>query len=161
MLKKKLSSEIKFLALDVDGVLTDGGIYVSENGDIFKKFNVKDGVGIKKAFNAGILVGFISAASRGEKLIRTRARMLGVKYVYSGKEDKVIVLNKWLSELKIKANEVAYLGDDETDLKIIAHVGLSACPSDAVDKIKKAVTIVLKKRGGEGCVREFIDTYLL
>lgn len=161
MLKKRIYSGIKFLALDVDGVLTDGGIYVSENGDIFKKFNVKDGVGIKKALDAGIFVGFISASSRSEKLTRARARMLGVKYVYSGEEEKVTVLNKWLSKLKIKTSEVAYIGDDETDLNIIAQVGLSACPADAADKIKKAVNMVLRRKGGEGCVREFIDTCLL
>lgn len=161
MLKEESMPNIKFLALDVDGVLTDGGIYVSENGDLSKKFNVKDGVGIKKALDAGIIVGFISAAKRSENLTHARAEMLGVQYSYSGKEEKVIVLNKWLSKLKIKTSEVAYIGDDETDLKIIAEVGFSACPADAVDKIKKAVNIVLQKKGGEGCVREFIDTYLV
>ena len=152
---------IKFLALDVDGVLTDGGIYISENGDLSKKFNVKDGVGIKAALKAGIVVGFISAASRSEKLTHARAEMLGVQYAYSGTEEKVLVLNKWLAKLKIKTSEVAFIGDDVNDLKIIAEAGFSACPADAADQIKKAVNIVLKKKGGEGCVREFIDHYLL
>ncbi|MBI3501265.1 MAG: HAD hydrolase family protein [Bacteroidetes bacterium] len=154
------NKKIKFLALDVDGVLTDGGIYVTENGDLSKKFNVKDGVGIKDALKAGIIVGFISAASRSEKLTHARAQMLGVQYAYSGTEEKVLVLNKWLTKLKIKTSEVAFIGDDVNDLKIIAEVGFSACPSDAVNKIKKAVNVVLKKKGGDGCVREFIEKYL-
>lgn len=154
-------SNIKFLALDVDGVLTDGGIYVTENGDLSKKFNVKDGVGIKQALKAGITVGFISAASRSEKLTHARAQMLGVQFAYSGTEEKVLVLNQWLAKLKIKTSEVAFIGDDVNDLKIIAEVGFSACPADAVDKIKKAVSVVLEKKGGEGCVREFIEKYLL
>ena len=161
MLKKEELPNIKFLALDVDGVLTDGGIYVTENGDLSKKFNVKDGVGIKAALQAGIEVGFISAASRSEKLTHARAEMLGVKYSYSGSEEKVLVLNKWLAKLKIKTTEVAFIGDDVNDLKIISEAGLSACPADATEKIKKAVNIVLEKKGGEGCVREFIDKYLL
>ncbi|MEK6615745.1 MAG: HAD-IIIA family hydrolase [Bacteroidota bacterium] len=158
--RTNLKSQIKFLALDVDGVMTDGGIYITEKGEIFKKFNTKDGLGIRQAVKSGIEVGFISAG-KNKKLLNTRAKMLYVKYVYTGDDEKLSVLAKWCSKLKIDLSEVAYIGDDINDLKIISAVGFSACPVDAVEKVKEIVTHVLEKKGGEGCVREFIDKYLL
>jgi 3-deoxy-D-manno-octulosonate 8-phosphate phosphatase (KDO 8-P phosphatase) len=152
---------IKFLVLDVDGVLTDGGIYLTERGDVFKKFNVKDGVAIQQLVKSGIDVGFISSAKKSKKLLKTRAKMLGVKFVYSGDKEKLSVLSKWCAKLKIDFKEVSYIGDDINDLKVISTVGFSACPADAVTQIKKAVNVVLRKKGGEACVREFIDLYLL
>lgn len=147
--------------MDVDGVLTDGGIYLTEKGDFFKKFNVKDGVGIRNVVEKGIEAGFISAGTQSVKLLERRAKMLGVKFVYSGKENKLHILKIWCSKLKIQLTEVAYIGDDMNDLEVLNAVGLSACPADAVEKIKNAVNIVLEKKGGEGCVREFADKYLL
>lgn len=154
------NKKIKFLSLDIDGVLTDGGVYVSEKGDIAKKFNVKDGVGIRAAVKAGIIVGFISAG-KSKKLLHARAKMLGVTYVYAGDEEKRLVISRWCKKLNIDLSEVAHVADDINDLNIIAAVGFSACPADAMQKVKKAVNIILKKNGGDGCVREFIDTYLL
>ena len=157
----KQKSKIKFLSLDVDGVLTDGGIYISEEGTVTKKFNVKDGVGIRNALSQGIEVGFITAGVRGHKLVQERAKMLGVKYVHSGKNEKLDVLKKWCKKLKINLDEVAHVADDTNDINILSAVGLSACPADSVEKVKKIAKIILKKKGGEGCVREFIDNYLL
>ena len=156
-----LNKKIKLLTLDIDGVLTDGGIYLTEKGDVSKKFNVKDGVGIRNTLNAGIEVGFITAGVKGKKLVEERAKMLGVKFVYSGKDEKLDILKKWCAKLKIKLNEVAHIADDTNDLNILAAVGVSACPADAVTEVKKAVQIILNKKGGEGCVREFTDKYLL
>lgn len=156
-----MNKKIKFLALDVDGVLTDGGIYLTDKGDLSKKFNVKDGVGIRQAIKNGIEVGFISAGINSKKLLNARAKMLRVKFIYVGDEEKLSVLNKWCKKLKISLDEVAYVGDDINDLKIISAVGFSACPHDAVEEIKKVAKVVLTKKGGEGCVREFIDNYLL
>ncbi|MFH1004834.1 MAG: HAD hydrolase family protein [Bacteroidota bacterium] len=155
-----MKNKIKFLALDIDGVLTDGGVYLTEKGDIFKKFNVKDGAGIMQAMKSGITVGFISAG-KSKKLLNARAKMLGVKYVYAGEDEKLLVLSKWCAKLKIDLKEVAYIGDDVNDLKIISAIGFSACPKDAVEKIKEIVDVVLEKKGGEGCVREFVNKYLL
>ena len=155
-----MKSEIKFLVLDVDGVLTDGGMYYSESGDEFKKFNTKDGMGIKKVVESGIPVGFLSSG-KNKNLIGNRAKLLGVKFVYVGFKEKLGILDEWRKKLKLSFNEIAYIGDDINDLKIIAKVGFSAAPADAVDKVKKAVNVVLKKKGGEGCVREFIEKYLI
>ena len=156
-----MNKKIKFLSLDVDGVLTDGGIYLTDNGDISKKFNVKDGVGIRNALNKGIEVGFITAGTKGHKLVEERAKMLGVKFVYSGKEEKLDIMKKLCVKLKITLDEVAHIADDTNDLKLLFAVGLSACPADAVNEVKKNVDVVLGKNGGDACVREFIEKYLL
>jgi len=155
-----VNKKIKFLSLDVDGVLTDGGVYLTENGDLFKKFNVKDGVGIRQAVKAGIHVAFISAG-KSKRLLNARAKMLGVKFVYAGDEEKLTVLNKWCSKLKIGLDEVAHVADDINDINLLSAVGLPACPADSVEKVKKIAKVILKKNGGEGCVREFIDNYIL
>ena len=103
--------DIKFLILDVDGTLTDGGIYLSDEGKQFKKFNAKDGMGIKKVISKGIEVGIISH-SFSSKMIDDRADMLVLKYVYVGEKPKLQVVDQWLSELGLGRNEVAYMGDD-------------------------------------------------
>lgn len=151
--------KIKLLTLDVDGVLTDGGVYITEKGDIAKKFNVKDGVGIRAVIKKGIHVAFISAG-KTKNLHNARAKMLGVKFVYSGDEEKTEVVSRWCKKLKIGLDEVAHIADDTNDLKLLSAAGFSACPNDAVDEVKKVVKIILEKKGGDGCVREFIDTYL-
>lgn len=148
--------EIKFLVLDVDGTLTDGGIYITESGDEIKKFNTKDGMGIKRLLKSGLEVGFISA-SISKKIVYHRAAMLGVRYCYAGDADKLEILSQWLDELDLSYNNVAYIGDDINDAKIMQEVGLSACPADALGEVKNIANIVLEKKGGQGCVREFID----
>jgi 3-deoxy-D-manno-octulosonate 8-phosphate phosphatase (KDO 8-P phosphatase) len=162
-LEKTLSDvkkKIRFLALDIDGVLTDGGMYYSESGDEFKKFNTKDGMGIKLIQNHGILVGFLSSG-KNVNLITNRAKLLNVQYIYVGYDEKLNILEQWCVKLGISLDDVAYIGDDVNDLNVISAVGFSASPSDAVEKVKAAVDVVLQNKGGEACVREFIDTYLL
>lgn len=154
------AARIKMLILDVDGTLTDGGIYIDANGVQAKKFNVRDGMGITLLQSAGIHVGIISH-SRAQTILDERARMLGIQYVYSGKESKLEVLNKWTEELSIPLEEMAYIGDDVNDIEVLQHVGLSACPSDAHIKVINVVDVVLNREGGKGCVREFIDRFLL
>lgn len=156
----EVGKDIKFLILDVDGTMTDGGVYVMEDGKQFKKFNAKDGMGIKMAMKAGIEVGIISH-SHITTMIESRAEMLGLKYVYVGTESKLEILRRWIYKFNVTKKQVAYIGDDVNDLEIMNEVGLAACPSDAVDSIKKISDVVLSKKGGEGCVREFIDRYLL
>lgn len=154
-----INKKIKFLSLDVDGVMTDGGVYITEKGDIAKKFNVKDGVGIRSAIKKGIHVAFISAG-KSKKLHNARAKMLGIKFVYSGDKEKLDVVSRWCKKLKISLEEVAHIADDTNDLKLLSAVGFSACPNDAVDEVKKVSKIILEKKGGDGCVREFIDKFL-
>jgi YrbI family 3-deoxy-D-manno-octulosonate 8-phosphate phosphatase len=152
--------DIKFLILDVDGTLTDGGIYLSDEGEQFKKFNARDGMGIKKAISKGIEVGIISH-SYSSKMIDDRANMLGLKYVYVGGKPKLQVMDQWLSELGLSRNEVAYMGDDINDLEVMKLVGCAACPADSSEEVLEISQKVMKKNGGAGAVREFIDEHLL
>lgn len=158
-LKSKIE-KIKFLILDVDGVMTDGGMYYTESGDQVKKYNSKDGMGIMKAQEKGLLCGIISSAFT-DQMVRNRAETLNITQVYVGRDQKITILKKWCEELSITLNEVAIIGDDINDLSIMREVGLSACPKDAVQEVKKEVDIVLTKNGGTGVVREFIDNFLL
>ncbi|MDW3195729.1 MAG: HAD-IIIA family hydrolase [Cytophagales bacterium] len=157
MMSKK---PIKLLILDVDGTLTDGGVYISEKGEQSKKFNVKDGMGIVVLNKMGIEVGIISHSSVSE-MISNRANTLKLNYVYVGQKPKLEVLQDWLQELKITLEEVAYMGDDINDLDVIEVCGFTACPSDAMAIVKEKVDHVMTMKGGEGAVREFIDHYLL
>ena len=151
---------LKMLLLDVDGTLTDGGIYIDESGNQSKKFNVKDGLGIKLAMAEGVDVGIISHSS-SSGMIEKRATMLGMTFCYVGKEPKLEVLQKWCLENDWDIDQVGYIGDDLTDIPIMEAVGLSACPADAVKDVKAAADILLKLKGGEGCVREFVDDFLI
>jgi 3-deoxy-D-manno-octulosonate 8-phosphate phosphatase (KDO 8-P phosphatase) len=155
-----VKKKIKLLSLDVDGVLTDCGVYVSEKGDIMKKFNVRDGVGIRQLIKSGIPVAFISAG-KVQKMLNARAKMLGVKLVYAGDEEKLEVMKRWCKKLKIGLKDVAHIADDLNDINLLSAVGVSVCPNDAVDKVKSCVEIILDEKGGAGCVREFIDRYVL
>ena len=157
-LEKKIK-KIKLLILDVDGVMTDGGMLFSAKGDEMKKFNTKDGMGILKLRDSSIEVGIISSGFSAE-IVNKRAEMLGIKNCYVGRESKMDILNGWMKDKGLKADEVAMIGDDINDLEIMKSIGLSACPSDAVNEIKSIAQVILKHRGGEGCVREFIENYL-
>lgn len=153
--------ECKFLVLDVDGTMTDGGMYYTEHSeDEFKKFNTKDGRAIKNIVKHGIKVGIISSGFN-DNLIKRRAKLLGIEYVHVGLGKKLEVLNKWCDELSIDLKQVAYVGDDTNDMDVIQVVGLSACPADALNSVKLAVDVVLQLKGGDGCVREFVDDYIM
>jgi YrbI family 3-deoxy-D-manno-octulosonate 8-phosphate phosphatase len=149
----------KLLILDVDGVLTDGGMYYLEDGSEFKKFNTKDGLAIRRIIKEYRLpVGIISNGSK-DKLIESRAQTLYIERVYVGHDDKLSILEEWCKELQIDLSEVAYIGDDVNDLACMSKVGYAVCPADAVDKIKEVAHIILKRNGGQACVREFIEMY--
>lgn len=158
-LKSKIE-KIKFLVLDVDGVMTDGGMYYTEAGDQIKKYNTKDGMGIMKAREKGLICGIISSAFT-DKMVLNRAEVLKIDHVYVGREQKITILKQWCEELSISLDQVAMIGDDINDLSVMREVGLRACPKDAVQEVKKEVDIVLTKNGGTGVVREFIDNFLL
>ncbi|RED99853.1 3-deoxy-D-manno-octulosonate 8-phosphate phosphatase (KDO 8-P phosphatase) [Marinoscillum furvescens DSM 4134] len=148
------------LILDVDGTLTDGGVYVMEDGKQFKKFHARDGMGIKLAMKAGIEVGIISHSLVIE-MVTSRAASLGMKHYYVGQKAKTEVLDEWQQQLNLKDEEIAYIGDDVNDLEIMKRVGFTACPADAAPAIKEVADVCLEKNGGHGAVREFIDNYLL
>ena len=153
------NESIEFVVLDVDGVMTDGGMYYTENGDQIKKFNTKDGRALMRLKKYGFKTGFLSSGIT-HHMIQNRAEVLGVDKVHVGRDKKIDILKKWCAELSLNLSQVAYIGDDINDLDVIEHVGLSACPADAVHEVKRAVQIVLHKNGGEGCVREFVEDYL-
>ena len=138
---------IKMLILDVDGTMTDNGIYIDENGIESKRYNAKDGVGI------------ISHSERGDS-IKSRASYLGIKSCYVGNAPKDKILKEWVKDENISLSDVAFIGDDINDMSIIEIVGFSACPSDASKSVKEKVSLVLNTKGGYGCVREFSDLYL-
>lgn len=155
-----MNLNIKLLILDVDGTLTDGGLYIMEDGSEFKKFNSRDGMGIKLLQKAGIEVGIISNGKKAS-MVKARADMLGMARCYVGELPKLEVLNAWMTELGIGFEQVGMVGDDINDLPVMEKAGLSACPADAVKAVKSKVDIVLQLKGGEGCVRELVDDYLL
>jgi YrbI family 3-deoxy-D-manno-octulosonate 8-phosphate phosphatase len=153
------SAAIKLVVLDVDGVFTDGGLYYSSDGEDAKKFNVKDGMAIKKAADRGLEFGIISASSKSE-VVKIRAEILGIQNVYVGNTPKLEILESWLYQKGIGFENVAYMGDDLNDVPILKKVGLAAVPADAVLQARQAAHIVLKKGGGQGCIRELVEGYL-
>lgn len=158
-LDKKIKG-LKMLVLDVDGVLTDGGMYFSENGDQMKRYHTHDGLALLELSKSKKLsLGIISSGFTAN-MVQERAKMLGIEHVYVGRASKLDILKDWCDKLGLSLSEVAMIGDDLNDLSIMQAVGLSVCPSSAVSQIKSVCDIVLTKKGGEACVREFIDNYL-
>ena len=151
---------IALIVLDVDGVLTDGGLYYSADGEVMKKFNVKDGLGIRLAQKAGIEVAILSGG-RQKEIVQARAKDLGIKEISVGKTPKDQTLKNWMDERGLTGSAVAYLGDDLNDLAAMALCGHTACPADAPLPVKKAVNTVLSLSGGAGCVREYISDHIL
>ena len=149
---------IKLVLLDVDGTLTDGGIYRGNNGEELKRFNVKDGYAIVNAQKLGIEFGIITG--RKSELVEIRARELKIKYLYQGISEKTVVLEEIIKKTGLTKGEIAYMGDDLNDLLIIKQVGLSGTPKDAVDEVIQVADFVSKKNGGSGAVREFIEHIL-
>ncbi|WP_417265801.1 KdsC family phosphatase [Brumimicrobium sp.] len=157
--KQKLK-KLKLLILDVDGVMTDAGMFFSENGDQIKKYNAKDGMAIMALKKHGVEVGIISSGFKLE-MVKARAELLGIEHLYVGRDPKMEILKGWCEKLNIDLAEVGIIGDDINDLQVMKSVGFSAAPADAVPVVKQHVDLVLQAKGGRGCVREFIDHYLL
>jgi 3-deoxy-D-manno-octulosonate 8-phosphate phosphatase (KDO 8-P phosphatase) len=153
-----LLQNIKLLLLDVDGVMTDGGIYYSNSGDEFKKFNSQDGYGIEKLQRAGIKVGIITG--RISKIVKRRADELGIEEVYQSFVNKIDAYESIKKKFNFIDANIAYIGDDEFDLAVLKCVGFSAAPADAVPIVKKHVHYVCIHGGGNGAVREVIDLVL-
>lgn len=149
---------IKLVLLDVDGTLTDGGIYRGNNGEELKRFNVKDGYAIVNAQKLGIEFGIITG--RKSELVEIRAKELKIKYLYQGISEKIVILEEIMKKDGLSKVEIAYMGDDLNDVLIMKQVGLSGTPKDAVDEVIQVADFVSKKNGGSGAVREFIEHIL-
>lgn len=150
--------QIKLFLSDVDGTLTDGGMYYSENGDELKKFNTRDGMGFQLLKEAGIKTGIIT--SENTQIVENRAKKLKIDFLIQGKKHggKLAAAKDICQQLGISLKEVAYIGDDINCKELLESVGLSACPADACETIKAINGImIMKKNGGCGCVREFIQ----
>ena len=156
-IKEKLK-KIKLLILDVDGVMTDGGIIMDSEGRELKKFNVRDGHGIKVLQRYGIKVAILTG--RQSKVVEYRAKDLDIKDVYQKVFNKKEVFEKILKKHKVSADEAAYMGDDIIDIPVLKRVGFSAAVADAVDVVKKSVDYITKNTGGHGAVRELCEMIL-
>jgi 3-deoxy-D-manno-octulosonate 8-phosphate phosphatase (KDO 8-P phosphatase) len=149
---------IRFLILDVDGVMTDGGLYYSADGVELKRFNAQDGYGIVRAIESGLGIGIISG--RETPIVAARARALGIDDVYQGVADKVEAMRDIQARYSLEDDEIAYIGDDLFDLPLLAVVGLSAAPVNARPEVRRKVDYVTSVAGGDGAVRELIDLIL-
>ena len=156
-LRRKLG-RIRLFATDVDGVLTDGGMYYAESGDEWKKFNTRDGMGIKLLQKAGLITAIVT--QERTKLVARRAERLAMPEVHQGAMDKLSIVREMAGRYGITLNEVAYIGDDINDVETLKAVGLSAAPADGLPPVLAVVDYVCRKKGGEGAVRELIDMIL-
>lgn len=149
---------IKLVVLDVDGTLTDGGIYYDSRGNEMKRFDVKDGLGIKVGLAAGL--EFAILTGRESPMVERRVKELGIQHLLSGVQVKYPALEKLLAELNLSLDQVCYIGDDINDLECMEHAGFAACPADAVKAVKSICDYVGTIPGGHGAVRESLE-YLL
>lgn len=160
-ISKNINVKIKLFLSDVDGTLTDSGMYYSENGNELKKFNTRDGKGFELLRKAGIKTGIIT--SENTKIVENRAKKLKLDYIYQGVENKskLEAVLKICKKEKISISEVAYIGDDINCIELLKNVGIAACPNDAITEVKKIKNInIMKLNGGYGAVREFISKIL-
>ena len=149
---------VQMVATDVDGVLTDAGMYYSESGEELKKFNTRDGMGIKLLQRAGLITALITMEET--KLVTRRAEKLAIPEVHQGARDKLAVMREMVARHGLTLQDVAYIGDDVNDLEVLNAVGFSAAPADALPAVRNAVDYVCRQKGGEGAVREVADLIL-
>lgn len=149
---------LKYLILDVDGTLTDGGIYYGDSGYEIKKFHVKDGAGMALARSAGMKIMVMT----GRECQATKRRMeeLQVDFLFQNVKNKAECLKEFCSDQNVDAKEAAYIGDDLNDLSAMRQVGFAACPADACEEVKRTADYVAALEGGHGAVREIIE-YIL
>jgi 3-deoxy-D-manno-octulosonate 8-phosphate phosphatase (KDO 8-P phosphatase) len=144
--------------MDVDGVLTDGRLYMDDRGRELKVFDTKDGHGVKMALAAGLRVAWISG--RTSEATARRARDLGVRFCYQGVADKGERFSRLCRRWGLQPAETAAIGDDEPDVPMLEAAGFSACPADAHPSARKAAGVILERAGGRGAVREFVEKVL-
>ena len=155
--KEKLL-DINTFIFDVDGVLTDGKVLVTTDGEMYRSVNTKDGYAIKLAIEKGFKIIIISGGLN--EGVKKRFKSLGVIDIYLGAENKIEIFNQIIKHTKIDINRIVYMGDDIPDLEVMKKVGLSCCPSDAAPEIKDISDYISYKKGGKGCVRDIIEQTL-
>lgn len=154
-MEKKLP---KLLLTDIDGVWTDGGMYYDGTSVELKKFHTYDSAGVLFAHHLGIPVGILTGENT--EIVRRRSEKLKVDYLYLGAKDKVAIAKELCKELQIELQDVAYIGDDLNDMPLLKQVGWAGVPSSAPEYVRTLATVPLKKGGGEGVFREFVEAIL-
>ena len=146
---------IRLVAFDVDGVMTDGGLYYSDSGEEFKRFNSLDGHGIKMLKASGVEIAIITG--RTSRCVEARAKNLGIVHVYQGVENKLKAMLDLLDKLKLTRDAAAYMGDDVVDLTVMRHVGLSLCVPESPQLVREHSSYVTQRSGGHGAIREVCE----
>ena len=155
---RTLLKRIRLFATDVDGVLTDAGMYYSESGDEWKKFNTRDGMGIKLLQRAGLITAIVT--QERTRLVARRAEKLAIPELHQGVMDKLSVIRDMAERHGISLQQIAYIGDDVNDIEALKAVGVSAAPADGLPQVLEVVDYVCQKKGGEGAVRELAELIL-
>ena len=155
-MSKEKAQKIKLLLTDVDGVLTDNGVYYGESGEVMKRFSIRDGMGVERLrklcqIDTGIMTGELSPS------VARRAEKLHIKHLYLGVKDKLGRMNEILAAHGLTWEQIAFIGDDVNDLEVLQRVGLSACPGDAMPAVRECVHYQCQERGGYGAFREFAE----
>ncbi|MBE7702517.1 MAG: hypothetical protein E7Z89_00545 [Cyanobacteria bacterium SIG28] len=154
----EIAKNIKLLAFDVDGVMTDGSVTYDENGVEYKTFNVKDGHGIVRMNKSGFVTAIITARNNGT--VKHRAENLKITEIYQGQQYKLPALEEIMQKYNLTFENVCYMGDDIPDICILEKVGLACCPNDAVQEVLDVCNFISSKNGGRGAVRELCDFIL-
>jgi len=152
---QKKIMKIKLILTDVDGVLTDGGMYYTEKGDIMKKFHARDGMGVTLLRKKNIPT--IIVTKEKTKMVKQWAKNMKISKLYDGITSKIGILEVICKKYSVKKCEIAFIGDDVNDLELMQNIGFSGTPSDGIDEIKKNSDYVCKNSGGHGAFREFAD----
>ncbi len=150
---------IKLLICDIDGIFSDGSVYMGNNGEELKAFNTKDGFGLKALMNTGCQVAVITG--RNSKIVENRMNSLGVKHIYQGMETKLIGFEQLCSDLSVEAHEVAFIGDDFPDVPVMKKVGFAVSVTDGHPFVKEISHYVTQTPGGKGAVRELTDLIIM
>ncbi|WP_117236100.1 3-deoxy-manno-octulosonate-8-phosphatase KdsC [Vibrio maerlii] len=153
-----IAKDIKLLICDVDGVFSDGLIYMGNNGEELKTFHTRDGYGVKSLMNAGIEIAIITG--RKSQIVENRMRALGISLIYQGQDDKVKAYQDICDKLNISAQQTGYVGDDLIDWPVMEKVALKVCVTDGHPLLVKRANYVTKIKGGHGAVREVCDLIL-
>ena len=157
LLKSKIK-KIKLISTDVDGVLTDGGMYYTKDGDVMKKFHARDGMGVTLLLNHGIPTIIITKEKT--RMVKQWSKKMNVTHLFDGVKNKEQILDIIYKKYNVKAENIAYIGDDVNDFKILSKVGLAVSPHDSIEQIKKISHYITKSNSGKGVFREIADLIL-
>lgn len=151
-------AKLKLVCFDVDGVMTDGGLYYGPDGQVMLRFHVADGMGLKRLMAAGIHVCIISQSDN--RIIASRAKALGITHCYLGVDEKLKIVKQLTQKLRISIDEVGHIADDVNDLSLLREVGVTVTVPAGVREVKNTVQFVTTNQGGNGAVREFCEAIL-